>query len=53
MKKKNKGGILILIIGVLAIIIVTLCAFNKEIITHKYFEYKIDKKYSNVPTNEY
>ena len=53
MKKKNNSGILIILIGVLAIIIVTICAFNKENITHKYFEYKIDKKYSNVPTNEY
>lgn len=53
MKKKNNSGILIILIGVLAIIIVTICAFNKENITHKYFEYKIDKKYSNIPTNEY
>lgn len=53
MKKKNNSGILIILIGVLAVIIVTICAFNKENITHKYFEYKIDKKYSNVPTNEY
>lgn len=53
MNKKNKNGILILIIGVLAIIIVTICAFNKEMITHKYFEYTIDKKYSNSPSNEY
>lgn len=53
MTEKNKGGKLILIFGGLAIIIVTICAFNKENITHKYFEYTIDKKYSNVTTNDY
>lgn len=53
MIEKNKGGKLILVIGILAIIIVTVCAFNKETITHKYFEYTVDKKYSSVPTNEY
>ncbi len=53
MTKKNKGGKLILIIGSLAVIIVTLCAFNKESITHKYFEYTVDKKYGSIPTNEY
>lgn len=53
MKKKNKGGILILIIGTISIIIVTVCAFNKEKITHKYFEYTVDKEYSNPSTNDY
>lgn len=53
MTEKNKGGKLILIFGGLAIIIVTICAFNKESITHKYFEYTIDKKYSNITTNDY
>lgn len=53
MTEKNNGGKLILIIGAIAIIIVTLCAFNKELITHKYFEYKIEKKYKSTPTNEY
>ena len=53
MTEKNKGGKLILIFGGLAIIIVTICAFNKENITHKYFEYTIDKKYSNITTNDY
>lgn len=53
MTKKNKDGKLILIIGSLAVIIVTLCAFNKESITHKYFEYTVDKKYGSIPTNEY
>lgn len=53
MTEKNKGGKLILIIGALAIIIVTICAFNKDAITHKYFEYTVDKKYSNATTNEY
>jgi len=53
MNKENKGGKLILTIGILAIIIVTFCAFQKETITYKYYEYTIDKKYSLVPTNEY
>lgn len=53
MTEKNKGGKLILIFGGLAIIIVTICTFNKESITHKYFEYTIDKKYSNITTNDY
>lgn len=53
MTEKNKGGKLILVIGALAIIIVTVCAFNKETITHKYFEYTVDKKYQSIPTNEY
>ena len=53
MKEKNKGGILIIIMGILAVIVVTLCAFNKDLITHKYYEYTIEKKYQSVPTNEY
>lgn len=53
MTEKNKGGKLILIMGALAVIIVTVCAFNKETITHKYYEYTIEKKYSNKTTNEY
>lgn len=53
MTEKNKGGKLILIFGMLAIIIVTICAFNKEEITHKYFEYTVDKQYKSIPTNEY
>jgi len=53
MNKKNKGGKLIIIMGIISIIIVTICAFNKEAITHKYYEYTIEKKYEKVPTNEY
>lgn len=53
MTKKNKSGKSILIIGALAITIVTICAFNKDAITHKYYEYTVDKKYSNSPTNKY
>ena len=53
MEEKNKGGKLILLVGVLSIIIVTFCAFNKENITHKYFEYTVDKQYGSIPTNEY
>lgn len=51
--KKNKGGKLIIIMGILSIIIVTICTFNKETITHKYYEYTIEKKYHSLPTNEY
>lgn len=53
MNKKNKSGMLIIVIGIVSIIIVTICAFNKESITHNYYEYTIDKKYSNYATNEY
>ena len=53
MKEKSKGGKLILIFGVISIIIVTICAFNKETITHKYYEYTVEKQYKNPSTNEY
>lgn len=53
MKKKNKSGKLILVMGFLSIIIVTICAFNKNTITHKYFEYTIEKKYGSTLTNKY
>jgi len=53
MTEKNKGSNLILIIGALAIMIVTICAFNKERIAHKYFEYTVDKQYGTILTNEY
>jgi len=53
MVEKNKGGKLIVVIGILSIVIVTVCAFNKDTITHKYFEYTVEKKYSNATTNEY
>lgn len=53
MVKKNKGGKLIILIGVLTITIVTYCAFNREKITYKYYEYTVEKKYSNTNTNEY
>ena len=45
MNKKNNGGKLILIFGALSIIIVTICAFNKDTITHKYYEYTVEKQY--------
>ena len=38
MNEKNKSGKLIIIFGVISIIIVTICAFNKEKITHSYYE---------------
>lgn len=53
MVKKKKSGKLILVMGFLSIVIVTTCAFNKNTITHKYFEYTIEKKYGNTLTNEY
>lgn len=45
MNKKNKNGRLIIIMGAIAIIIVTVCAFNKNTLRYKYYEYSIEKKY--------
>ena len=53
MKKKNKGGKLIIVIGIISIVLVTICAFNKENIKYKYYEYTISKKYSSQVANEY
>ena len=53
MIKKNKGGEIILVTGLLAIAIVTICAFEKDNITRKYYEYTIDKKYSSTDVNDY
>ena len=53
MKKKNKGGKLIIVIGIISIILVTICAFNKENIKYKYYEYTINKKHSSQTANEY
>ena len=53
MNKKNNSGKLILIFGALSIIIVTICAFNKNTITHKYYEYTVEKQYGNPHTNKY
>lgn len=52
-KRNNKGGKLILVAGIISIIIVTICAFGKKNITHKYYEYNINKKYANIDENEY
>ena len=51
--KKNKGGSLILVVGTISIIIVTVCAFNKDYIIHKYYEYTLNNKYLTQKTNEY
>ena len=51
--KKNKGGSLILVVGTISIIIVTVCAFNKDYIIHKYYEYTLNNKYLAQKTNEY
>ncbi len=53
MKDWNKSGKAILICGIVATISVTICAFEKEKIAHKYYEYTIDKKYSKIVVNEY
>lgn len=53
MKKKNKDGKLVLTTGVIAIIVITVCAFEKDNITHKYYEYIIDKNYSASQINDY
>lgn len=54
MTKRNKsGGKLILITGIIAIIIITVCTFCKESIVYKYYEYNIEKKYMNIKENEY
>lgn len=53
MKKEKKGGRLILIIGSILLVIVTLCAFEKDNIARKYLEYTINKKYSSSTLNEY
>jgi len=53
MIKKNKGGKLIIITGLISILIITILAFQKDTIIHKYYEYTIDKKYSKVNINDY
>ena len=53
MNKGNKNGKLILAVGIIAIVIVSVCAFNKELIVHKYYEYTLDRKYSSQSVNEY
>ena len=49
MNKKNKNGRLIVIMGAIAIIIVTVCAFNKNTLRYKYYEYYDD---DNEPSNK-
>lgn len=53
MDKKNKCGKAILICGAIATIFVTVCAFQKDKIAHKYYEYTIDKKYAKIKINDY
>ena len=53
MKKKNNGGKLILTVGFISIIIVTICAFQKDDLTLKYYEYKVEKDYGETPSNNY
>ena len=54
MKEKNKkGGKLIIFCGIIAIIIVTVCAFCKNDIIYVYYKYNINNKYSNNDENDY
>lgn len=53
MNKKNKYGKTILVTGFIAIVVVTICAFQKDKIVYKYYEYTIDKKYSKININDY
>lgn len=53
MNKKNKYGKAILVTGFIAIVVVTICAFQKDKIVYKYYEYTIDKKYSIININDY
>lgn len=51
--KKNRNNFIIIITGIIAVIIVTVFAFQKDKIIHKYYEYIVDKEYSKVKTNDY
>ena len=55
MKKEKKGGKLIITIGTITIVLVTVCAFCKENIIYKYYEYTINKNYSStdIKINDY
>ena len=53
MNKKNKYGKAILVTGFIEIVVVTICAFQKDKIVYKYYEYTIDKKYSKININDY
>ena len=53
MRKKNKGGKCLLVTGGIAIIFMSVCAFNKDNIIHRYYEYNIEKKYSSTDVNKY
>lgn len=52
-EENKKGGKLILVVGIMAIVIITLCTFGRESITRKYYEYNTQKKYANTFENEY
>ena len=51
--KKSKSSILILVTGILAVVIVIICAIKKDDIIHGYYKYSINKKYSNQEVNYY
>lgn len=55
MEKEKKGGKLIIVFGITTGVIVTLGAFLKKDLIYKYYEYSVNKKYSNIDTiiNEY
>lgn len=48
MKKEKKGGKLIIAFGITAGIAVTIGAFYRKDIIYKYYEYSVNKKYSNI-----
>ena len=52
-QKNNKGGKLIVVVGILSIIIVTVCAFGKKTIIYKYYEHNINEKNKNNIENKY
>lgn len=53
MKKNKNSGFIILLVGALAIILITFCTFWKEDIIYAYYKYDISKNNSNVKENQY
>lgn len=53
MKKMNKFGKVIVISGFLAVSLITVCAFEKDKIIYKYYEYKVNIKYAKISTDDY
>lgn len=53
MKEKKRSSKSIIIVGILAICIVTFFAFGKKNIVYKYYSYDIERKYNNIKENDY